>query len=470
MSDRVVLYNPRGVFHTMPLGVMAVGSALDRSRFEVVVVDGRLEEDPIDAVGQAAENALCLGVGVLTGAPIRDALAVSRAVKARSPELPVVWGGWHPSLFPEQCLEESSVDVVVIGQGEESFGEVIGRLAGGESVAGVAGTAHRAEGRPRVERPRPLGDVNAFPRVDYRLVPVEEYYRRKRHRQLDYISSQGCRFRCAFCADPFVYGRGWTGLEPQRVVDELEYWWRVYPFQEVAFQDETFFTSPKRVDAIAEALLAAKMRVSWTATLRADQGHRMDEFLWEKTKRSGLTRVMIGVESGSQKMLDWMKKDIEIGQVFECAERCVRYGIGAIFPFIVGFPGEPAESVQASLDVARRLRAMSPAFEVALFYYWPYPGAGIVQNLSPGDYEFPQSLEAWADFDYVGGMGPWVNEDTYRLVESFRFYQRHGYGPMPSVFRWPLRMSSRLRVGRGWYRLPVEKALVEWIHPPMRLS
>ena len=97
LSDRVVLYNPRGVFHTMPLGVMAVGSALDRSRFEVVVVDGRLEEDPIDAVGEAAENALCLGVGVLTGAPIRDALAVSRAVKARHPDILVVWGGWHPS-------------------------------------------------------------------------------------------------------------------------------------------------------------------------------------------------------------------------------------------------------------------------------------------------------------------------------------------------------------------------------------
>ena len=128
MSDRVVLYNPRGVFHTMPLGVMAVGSALDRSRFEVVVVDGRLEEDPIDAVVEAAENALCLGVGVLTGAPIRDALAVSRAVKARRPDLHVVWGGWHPSLFPEQCLEESSVDVVVIGRLLLGIGSVVRHL------------------------------------------------------------------------------------------------------------------------------------------------------------------------------------------------------------------------------------------------------------------------------------------------------------------------------------------------------
>src|SRR5438034_5089860 len=115
---RVVLYNPRAAFFTMPLGLVAIGSALDRSRYDVTIVDGRFEADPVARVLEATEGALCLGVGVLTGAPIVDALAVTRAVRERRPDCRIVWGGWHPSLFPVETLAEAGIDAVVTGQGE----------------------------------------------------------------------------------------------------------------------------------------------------------------------------------------------------------------------------------------------------------------------------------------------------------------------------------------------------------------
>src|SRR5438105_1748483 len=115
---KIVFYNPRAVFFTMPLGPLAVASHLDPERYEVVVVDGRLEKDPVRALVAELDGALCLGVSVLTGAPIREAVAASRAAKAARPDLPVVWGGWHPSLFGTGCLEEPSVDATVQSQGE----------------------------------------------------------------------------------------------------------------------------------------------------------------------------------------------------------------------------------------------------------------------------------------------------------------------------------------------------------------
>ena len=117
MKRKVVLYNPTADFYTMPLALLAVASHLDRERYDPVIVDGRLEADPATAVRRAAEGAVCLGVTVLTGSPIRDAVRVSRAVKADQPELPIIWGGWHPSMFPAECLAEPSVDVTVQGQG-----------------------------------------------------------------------------------------------------------------------------------------------------------------------------------------------------------------------------------------------------------------------------------------------------------------------------------------------------------------
>ncbi len=489
-QHKVVLYNPQAVFYTMPLALLAVGSNLDPQKYQVRIVDGRLERDPVGAVLTEVEDALCLGVTVLTGAPIRDALRVTRAVKRRRPDLPVIWGGWHPSLFPTETLEEPAIDITVQGQGEETFAEIVDRLAGGDdpssgsgqSLAGVAGCAFKPaqsaipntqypipNTQPKLNPPRPLHNINTFPPHNYNLIPVERYFALKGQRQLDYITSQGCRFRCTFCADPFVYKRGWFGLEPARVGEELEGLWHRWHFQDVGFQDETFFTHRRRVEGIAEEFLRRGLSFTWMATMRADQGFRLSEATLGLCKRAGLRRVMIGVESGSQQMLDWMKKDITIEQVFACAEKCRRQGIAVLFNLIVGFPGESPEGVHETLRVAKQLRAMSPDFEVAIFYYKPYPGNEIADMLLRQGHRFPRTLEEWAEFDYVGSSGPWVSEPTRALVEGFKFYQRLAWA-RPTALRAPLQAVARWRCERDFYAWPVEKAVIERLRPLPKLS
>src|SRR5690606_1212323 len=136
-----------------------------------------------------------------------------------------------------------------------------------------------------------------------------------------------------------------------------------------------------------EEFLQRDLHFTWTATLRADQAVRLTDEVLALCVRSGLRRVMIGVESGSQEMLDWIAKDITVEQVLESAAMCVRHGIGAIFPFIVGFPSESEASVQATLDLVKRLRAMSPQFETPIFYYQPYPGSRIADEVVRSGYE-----------------------------------------------------------------------------------
>ncbi len=465
---KVVLYNPRAVFFTMPLALVAVGSAVDRARHRVVLVDGRLERDPAARVVAEAADADCLGVTVLTGAPIRDALRVSRAVKAARPDLPIVWGGWHPSLFAADCLEEPAVDAVVAGQGEQTFRELLDRLEAGGDLAGCAGTAYRHAGAVRVNPPRAMADLNRLPPHDYALIDVERYFAMKGRRQLDYVSSQGCRFRCGFCADPFVYGRAWTGLEPARVVDELAGLEARYGIEEVAFQDETFFTSARRVDAICEGFLARGVRFTWTATLRADQACRLDDAGFAKAAAAGLRRVMVGVESGSQRTLDWMTKDQTVEQVLVAAERCTRHGLAAIFNFIVGLPDEPADSLEATLALVKRLRAMHPAFETPVFFYRPYPGSAIAERARAAGYALPRGLDGWAAFDYVDGGSPWLTPAQRERVERLVFYARHA--GRTEFWRRPLAAVARWRCARDVYAFPIEKRIVEWLRPPARRS
>lgn len=468
---KVVLYNPRAVFFTMPLALLAIGSELDPNLHEVVTIDGRLEDDPVAAVLAHLDGALCLGVTVLTGAPISDALNISRAAKAARPDLPVIWGGWHPSMFARECLADPSVDVTVRGQGEETFAEIVRRLAAGRSLEGCAGcTVRLADGRILENPSRALLAVDRFRAHDYGLIPVERYFRLKGKRQLDFISSQGCNFRCAFCSDPFVYGRKWVGLDPTRMALRLKELWDRYQFDDVNFQDETFFTRRDRVEAFAARLIDQGLKITWAGTMRADQGVRLPDEIWALSKRSGLRRLLVGVESGSDEMLRRIKKDIKIEQVFHTARKMREHGIAGQFPFIVGFPEESDDSIRATLDVAKQLRALSVDFQTPIFYFKPYPGSEIVSDAVARGFRLPETLEAWSEFDFVDGLpGPWVSREKFKLIERFKFFHELAW-KRPSTGKRLLQQVARYRCSKDNYRWPVEMLLTRWLVPAQRLS
>ncbi len=468
---KIVLYNPKAVFYDMPLALLAIGSVLDPQHYEVVIIDGRIEERPLQLVLDHAADALCLGITSLTGNPLRDALHVTQATRARYPQLPIVWGGWHTSLFPEQTLrDEAAIDVSVQGQGESTFRELVACFESGADLANVAGICYRDASGEIVKNPgRPLEDMNFFPRVDYELIDVEPYFKKKKKRQFDYISSTGCRFRCTFCADPFVFSRKWSAVAPDRMGEELAYWQQRYGFTDINFQDETFFTKRQRVSQIAEEFLRRGVRTSWAGTMRADQGSRMTEEDFDLVRKAGLRRVLVGVESGSQEMMDWLVKDIKIEQVYETARRCAARDIHVIFPFIVGFPKESDNSVLETLKVARELNGMHPGFTTPIFYFKPYPGSKITQDVVAEGYQLPKSIEEWADFDYVGSSGPWVSEEKYRLIERFKFYNKLA-GMRRRLPILPLQWLAKLRCRRRFFNFPVEKVVAEFLLPQQQLS
>jgi anaerobic magnesium-protoporphyrin IX monomethyl ester cyclase len=317
---------------------------------------------------------------------------------------------------------------------------------------------------------RALAAVDKFLPHDYGLIPVERYFELKGKRQLDYISSQGCNFRCAFCSDPFVYGRKWVGLEPTRMAMRLKELWDKYHFDDVNFQDETFFTRGDRVRVLADRIVESGMKITWAATMRADQGVRLPEEVWARCKQSGLRRLLVGVESGSNEMLKRIRKDIKIEQVYQTAERMLKYDIAGHFPFIVGFPEESDASIQATLDCAKKLRSLSPDFLTPIYYFKPYPGSELVIEAVERGFRLPQTLEAWAKFDYVAGMpGPWVSPEKYKLIERFKFFHELAWKQM-SPGKRILQQLARRRCKLDEYRWPVEMLLTRWVLPAQRLS
>ena len=250
---------------------------------------------------------------------------------------------------------------------------------------------------------------------------------------------------------------------------ELEEWQNKYNFTDLNFQDETFFTYRDRSLEIAEEILQRELSFTWAATMRADQAHRLSESDFKTLRRSGLRRLLIGVESGTQEMMDWMKKDIKIEHVWEAAERCKSLGLSAIFPFIVGFPNETKEAFEASLRMAQQLRSMSPRFTTPVFYFQPYPGSAITQSVEAEGFELPKTVEEWANFDYVGSKGAWITEEQFRTVERFKFYNTVA-GRRSRAIELPVRALARWRMKKHRFGFPFEKKLASWVRPTKALS
>jgi len=473
MSSRkkVLLYNPVAVFFDMPLALLALGSVLDEKKYEVIIVDARIEDFPLEIIKQHLQDAICFGVTVITGAPIKDALHMSAQVKQLAPNLPVIWGGWHTSLFPKEPIQEHDfIDITVQGQGEETFKELIAHLEAGVTLENVRGITYREQGQAVKNPPRAIVDMNQFGRINYDLIEVEKYFKKKKRRQFDYISSIGCYFRCSFCADPFVYQRKFSAISPEKMVEDLIYYQQKYDFEDVNFQDETFFTYAKRIEALANGLTKAGTRFSWAGTMRADQGERLPDEVWKLCKKAGLRRLLIGVESGSQEMMDWMKKDVKLTQVFYCADKCKELDIAVIFPFIVGFPNESDQSIADTIKVIKQLRKTSNKFDTPIFYFKPYPGSQITQDVVKNGYQLPKTTLDWGDFDYVGSSGPWVTSEKERFFEHFKFYLKLAYNNKKNGLLYPIKKLSQWRCEKNQFKFPVEKYLIEKIRPAQKLS
>jgi anaerobic magnesium-protoporphyrin IX monomethyl ester cyclase len=449
VRSQVALYQPAVEHFTMPLGLISVASTL--TDVDVRVFDGR-----IDRRVPELTRPLLLGVSVVSGAPIADALRFSREFRARYPGVPVVWGGWHASILPDQVAAHEAIDVAVIGQGQATFAEVVAAALAGRPMAGIPGTVVKVGGELVRGPVRPMSSPDAFPRPRYELLDAPRYFAGTGRRGFDYASSQGCPFRCAFCSDPMVYGRSWHGIPAERVLAELDELIVGYDADAVWFQDDLFFVNKTRALAIMEGLARRSRPVRWVATLRAQHIVKLTEDELALLARSGCGRVTVGAESGSDATLARLNKDQRADDLLVAAERLGKYGITASFSFIAGTPGEPPEELSRTLDRILAIKQRNPRIDTPLFRFTPYPGSDLVAELERRGAPLPTTLEEWARCDFYASKVADLTEEQTRLVERFAFYAKIGWAPDRGVARRFLARIARARLNRRMFALPVE--------------
>lgn len=455
IRNKVVLLYPRNhygkVYHPWtwaPLPIMAAAAPLFEAGYEVKLLDANVEPRWQERLVDECGDALLLGISCMTGPQIHFGLQAARAVRTAGLKLPIVWGGYHPSILPEQTSQNEFVDAVVRGQGELTLLELTGRLSQGEGFDDVAGLTFTRDGETVNTPSRKIEDINNFPRLPYDKLENPQQYLNNMHvgtRAINYVSSQGCPARCQFCAEPLVYGRRWKAYTPDRVIADLEFLQSFLQVNGVMYFDSTYFVKESRAREISEKMIERDIKVGWAANARAPQLGKFSEATFDVLKKSGLWAFLVGAESGSQTQLQAMQKDIEPGDILEAARVASRHGIKITYSFIVGFPGETEREIEETWDVMEQVSKIVGEYNSQLHFYAPTPGNALYDKAAELGLKTPDSLEEWAAFSTVKGSLPWMSRGFQNRMRQREFFLVYGY---PS--EWVRRRAARSPLRRAY--------------------
>jgi radical SAM superfamily enzyme YgiQ (UPF0313 family) len=495
MDPAVLLVNPhmcRPHSTRLPLSVLHLAAVLER-RHPWRIIDGNLGpiRDSALAVLRERPHAL-VGVTVMPGPQVATAIEISTAIRASFPAVPIVWGGYFPTLYPDSAINAPYVDYVVRGQGEQTLLDLLGRLrdAGPPSaldsardagaIRDVAGLTWKQGGIAVHNPERPLVHPDALPTLPYeRLDDVRGYLRPSflGSRTAVHQAALGCRFKCEFCGVVSMWN-GQTLLDaPQRVETSLGMLRDRWGANAVQFFDHNFFDREESSVPVLEVL--ARLGMPWWCYARADTLARFSVPTWEAIRRSRLRMAYIGAETASDEVLSRMRKGSRVGHTLEVAARCREYGVIPEFSFVLGGPEDPEGEIEKTFTFIRKIKSINPDSEIILYFYSPTPQVDrvslrkkpgiahlpILRTYGPSGPALPTTPEEWTERRWVQWIchqdAPWLTSRTRQRVMDFarviscRFptVQDHR---TPRWGKAVLRNLSRWRYATGTYGRPVE--------------
>ena len=431
-------------YTNLPNGILYIASFLEQNGHEVQVYDGYVDErEPKDFV---AFNPDVIGFSVITGPNLEGSLVQSRQFKELMPEARIVWGNVHPSVLPEQTLNEGCIDFVAIGAGEFTLLELLEHLRIGTPALGdIKGLAFKRDGELIInERREFVADLESMPDPAWHLVDVNKYS------GIGLNTSRGCAHRCAFCYNK-SYNKGYIGYLPaERILSQIKHVQERYGAKYIRFNEDNFTFNRKRLREFCKLVIERKIKVAWSCDSRAD----LSEADIALMVKAGCVAVGLGLEHGSQRMLDFIQKDITVPEMERTFWNLVKYKVRTSVYIMYGFPTETVEDFQATHAMLGRLD--NPYYMYNRFV--PFPGSVLFDYCCKhGLVTLPERIEDWPE--YLMRFSNQVNisevpepmlaeaaahwRETY-AVQRFRFTLKHNPAYFMTAFTDPKKFFREL--------------------------
>ncbi len=373
---------------TMPLGLIYIGTMLEKYNHKVKIFDRNLGDNIKNEVLIKELKRFdpdIVGISTMTGRVLYDALNVSKVVKENSNAL-VIWGGFHPTAVPRNTLEHPLVDHIVRGEGEYTMLEIANLIEKGRDISKVKGLD--------LNPFRSFANLDELPFPNYDLVNVKNY-------DMFYIStSRGCPYRCAFCYNNYLWGKkrfeNYRNLSTQNSIELITRLYEKYKDKRICIPDDNFPSNKKRALEILKNIqhLDLKMFIFSRVNL-------VNEEILKAYKKAGVWTLQMGIESGSQRVLNFLKKGTTVQQGRDAIRKCRKFKIFSGASFMIGTPDETMEDLNQTIHFIKQ----NPPDYIGLGIYQPLPPTETYDYcIKRGLINEPKSIEEWAqqsDFHYM---------------------------------------------------------------------
>lgn len=403
-----------------PLGAGYLASSLRAAGHTAVLVDAVAEQLDVpqtaDAVFAAAPD--LIGISSFTTMRPNDAYALARELKRRRPEIPIVMGGPHVTSFARTILDEcAEVDYLVPGDGEMVLAELAGRLRDKQPLDGMRGILYRGGDGTLVAAPpaEVITDIDRFPHPERGIYKAGLYEPlpslSNRRPVTSIITARGCPWaRCRFCYQGGEYAAPYRRRSPENVVDEIRDLVRRDGVRNLVFWDDNFCCMPEWVETFCGLLERERFDLVWSVLSRVDT---ITPEMLARMARAGCYSIQFGIESGSQPILNLIRK----GHTLEQCRRAVRWakqaGMDTRAFFILGFPSETREMAEQTLRFAQELN-----LDYVVFF--PY-------HIQPGTDLAAFAVEHGTLGEFTGMQPPSYTPDTYASPEELAHLLRNAY-------------------------------------------
>lgn len=379
-----------------PLGLCYLAAVLRKEGHHVHLVDFEVEPERELKFEQYDL------VGISSDTPrYRKALAIAKQAKEQG--LPVVMGGYHVTFLDEEALSTGLVDYVVRGEGEYILLELVDSLEHDRDLSRVRGLSFMLKGRYQRNPDAPfIDDLDALPFPARDLLPMDHYVTLSEGRPMtSIITSRGCPFNCSFCSVSRFSGRRWRARSLDSILAEIEFLKSTYGFQSFSFVDDNFTLNPRRVIQFTEKLKARNLNISWWCLSRVDTIVKNEEMV-KRMAETGAKTIFLGLESGSQEVLNNYDKKITLWQQRKAIEILKRYKIRVWGSFIIGNLRETKEMIKRTIDFARKFKLHISQFSILT----PYPGTLLFDFLKK------ENRIITYNWDYYDGAHAVIKIDT----------------------------------------------------------
>lgn len=360
----LLIHPPAATFklESIPLGLAYMASVARERKHEVRVVElaPGFASDELEKIVEEF-NPDVAGISAMT-LQIEQAFRAANFVKGVSPSVITVLGGTHASALPDLTLNNRHIDIIVHGEGEETFGQLLDCLSSRSDFKNLEGIGFKENGKSNINPSRDL--IQDLDRMPFPALDLFDY---ARYKEGNMISSRGCPYRCIFCASSVIHGYKLRFASAQRVVDEMELLTKKYHYDHVRFWDDTFTVNRKRVNDICDEILKRRLSVTWSCYAHIAT---LNEELLAKMKQAGCRYLELGIESGSPRIQKMLNKNLNLEKVKRTVEKIHRAGLGIKTDFMIGAPDETEEEIYQSLKLAIDLNPDIASFAIMM----PYPG------------------------------------------------------------------------------------------------